>query len=223
MSAAYVIGAYDPYHAPAISNDDRDPLIEAIEGHGVRVTADKDEEIYGQGETAQNVYLLIAGHVRTVRYLADGRRQVGGFHRPGDVFGLETGADHRFSAEALTDCTIVVLKRSALRDQVERDPLIERRLWALTLRELEHAQDHLLLLGRKTACEKVATFLLDNAGAGDDIDLAMGRQDIADYLGLTIETVSRMLTQLQCSRLIAFPQLRHARITNRQGLVDLSA
>jgi CRP/FNR family nitrogen fixation transcriptional regulator len=222
MSTARALSAYDPYHAPVVSNDDRDPLVEAIERHGVHAAAGKDEEIYGQGEAADAVYLLLSGHVRTVRFMADGRRQVGAFHGPGEVFGLETGAEHRYAAEALCDCRLVVLKRSLLRTLVAGDAAVEWRLWTLTLRALDQAQDQLLLLGRKTACEKVATFLLDRAAAADEVELPMGRQDIADHLGLTIETVSRMLTQLQCSRMIAFPHLRRVRITNRDGLEDLS-
>jgi CRP/FNR family nitrogen fixation transcriptional regulator len=223
MSAAYTIA--DELHTgrPANSNEaGGDPLFEVIDAMGVRMSFGKDEEIYGQGEEADLVYRVVRGHVRTVRCMADGRRQVGGFHSAGDVFGIENGAEHRFSAEALGDCVVMVLRRSVLRSQAAADPRIERGLWALTVHELELAQEHMLLLGRKTACEKVASFLLDVAGDDDCIELPMGRQDIADYLGLTIETVSRMLTQLQCSGLIAFPQTRRLKVRNRQGLADLS-
>ena len=106
---------------------------------------------------------------------------------------------------------------------MERNPNLERRLWAVTVRELEHAQDHMLLLSRMTACERVASFLLESSGrvGADRFDLAMGRQDMADYLGLTIETVSRMLTQLQRSNLIEVCSLRTVHIRARQTLAEL--
>jgi CRP/FNR family nitrogen fixation transcriptional regulator len=224
MSAAYAISDNSPAGVPAANFNGAggDALLDVIEAMGVRMSFGKDEEIYGQGEEADLVYRIVRGHVRTVRCMADGRRQVGGFHGVGDVFGVEAGAEHRFSAEALDDCVLMVLRRSVLRSQAAADPRIERRLWALTVHELEMAQEHMLLLGRKTACEKVASFLLVMAADEDCIELAMGRQDMADYLGLTIETVSRMLTQLQCSGFIAFPQTRRLKVRDRRGLADLS-
>ena len=223
MSAAYRVAEEHSAGFPANANEaGGDPLYEVIDAMGVRMTFEKDDEIYGQGEDADLVYRIVRGHVRTVRCMADGRRHVGAFYAAGEVFGLETGLEHRFSAEALGDCVVMVLRRSVLRSQALADSRIERRLWALTAHELELAQDHMLLLGRKTACEKVASFLVDIAGGRDCIELPMGRQDMADYLGLTIETVSRMLTQLQCSGLIAFPHTRHLKIRDRQALAELS-
>jgi CRP/FNR family nitrogen fixation transcriptional regulator len=201
-----------------------DPLADAIDQMGVRMVFAKDEEIYGQGEDADLIYRVVTGCVRTTRFLADGRRHIGGFYYPGDIFGMEPGPEHRFSAEGLSDCAIVVLKRSALRHLMERDHDMERRLWALTVHELAHAQELMLLLGRKTACEKVASFILDMAdrAQSERFELPMGRQDMADYLGLTIETVSRMLTQLQQSRVIEISGCRTLRIVNRTALEDLS-
>lgn len=201
-----------------------DPLVEAIDVMGLRMSFAKDEEIYGQGEEADLIYRVVRGSVRTVRFMADGRRQIGGFHHAGEIFGFECGPEHRFCAEALGEATVMVLKRSALRGLTERDPGLERSLWTLTVEQLGHAQDHMLLLARKTACEKVSSFLLEIADlAGrDEVDLPMGRQDMADYLGLTIETVSRMLTQLQNSNLIEIAHSRTLKIRNRRGLVDLS-
>ncbi|MBI5939442.1 MAG: helix-turn-helix domain-containing protein [Caulobacterales bacterium] len=197
--------------------------IDAIERLGVRETFAKDEEIYGQAEPVQRVYRVIHGAVRTTRLLSDGRRQVGEFYFPGDVFGLETGPDHRYSAEALCDCEVLSMKRSAVREDVAAADL-QRMIWDATIRELDRTQEHVLMLGRKTACERVASFLLDivgrNGGAGD---LPMSRQDMADYLGLTIETVSRMLSQLQSSAVVEFDALRHFRIRNPQAIARLAA
>jgi CRP/FNR family transcriptional regulator, nitrogen fixation regulation protein len=197
----------------------------AWDGLGVRMPFAADEEIYAQEEEADLVYQVITGAVRTTRLHSDGRRQIGDFYFPGDLFGVETGAEHRFSAEALGDCEILVLKRSAIHQNGSAGGRLERQLWAATGRELERTQEHLLLLGRKTAAERVAAFLLDVARRfqGDFTSLPMGRQDMADYLGLTIETVSRMLTQLQGDGLVEFNGCRRFRIRNSAALSRLAA
>lgn len=191
---------------------------------GVTMRFAKDEEIFFQDDDADLIYLLQSGSARTTRLLADGRRQIGGFYYPGDLIGFETGEVHRFSAEALTDCTVLVLKRRALRD-FTGDEELERAIWDVTLAELERMQDHLLVLGRKTACERVASFLMGVAerAPSEQHDLPMGRQDMADYLGLTIETVSRMLTQLQATAVVSFESARQFRITSPQALERLAA
>jgi CRP/FNR family transcriptional regulator, nitrogen fixation regulation protein len=199
-------------------------LGEAMDRLGVRMTFAKDEEVYAQEEDADLIYRVVSGVVRTTRLLSDGRRQVGDFYEAGELFGLEVGAQHRYSAEALCDCTIQVVKRSALRAQAAEGEL-DRAIWEGTCRDLERAQDHVLLLGRKTAAEKVASFLMELAQRGDDeaVDLPMGRQDIADYLGLTIETVSRMLTQLQSSKVVEFASCRQFRVRKWEVLERLAA
>ena len=201
-----------------------DSAVDLIGPIGVRLRFEAGEEIYAQEEEADLVYRVVSGAVRTMRLLSDGRRQIGDFYYPGDLFGLETGSQHRFSAEALGDADILVVKRSALRSYGDDGGQLERMIWTATAKELERTQEHLLLLGRKTACEKVASFLLNiaNRFEGEFKTLPMGRQDMADYLGLTIETVSRMLTQLQSSHLIEIAHSRTLKIKNRRGLVDLS-
>ena len=199
-------------------------LAEVMDRLGVRMTFAKDEEVYAQEEDADLIYRVVSGVVRTTRLLSDGRRQVGDFYQAGELFGLEVGVQHRYSAEALCDCTIQVVKRSSLRAQADEGEL-DRAIWEATCRDLERAQDHVLLLGRKTAAEKVATFLMDLAqrGEAEAIDLPMGRQDIADYLGLTIETVSRMLTQLQSSKVVEFASCRQFRVRKWEVLERLAA
>ena len=195
----------------------------AIERLGARESFAKDGEIYGQSQPVERVYRVLSGAVRTTRLLSDGRRQVGEFYLPGDVFGLETGPDHRYSAEALSDCMIISVKRSALRGDVAETEL-QRMIWDATVLELDRTQEHVLMLGRKTACERVASFLLDIVGrTGCGGDLPMSRQDMADYLGLTIETVSRMLSQLQSSAVVEFDALRHFSIRNPQAIARLAA
>lgn len=190
---------------------------------GARMAFAKDEEIYGQDEDADLIYRVVSGAVRTSRVMSDGRRQIGDFYYADEMFGVEAGDRHRFSAEALSDCVILVLKASALR-AAAGDDAYERLIRSATRQELDRTQEHLLLLGRKTACERVASFLmgLANHGRSDAINLPMGRQDMADYLGLTIETVSRMLTQLQGALVVEFAGAREFRVSNRLALARLA-
>ena len=188
----------------------------------ISMTFAKDEEIYGQDEDADLIYRVLEGAVRTTRVMADGRRQIGDFYLAGDIFGLETGPAHRFAAEAVRDSVILVIKASALKTPGED---MQRLGWEATRRELERAQEHVLLLGRKTACERVASFLKglsDKSGDAPVVDLPMGRQDMADYLGLTIETVSRMLSQLQSGRIVSFCATRQFRVVNPESLARLA-
>src|SRR4051812_29185623 len=162
----------------------------------------RNSEIYGENEPADYLYKVVSGTVRTYKVLVDGRRQIGGFHLPGDMFGFESGDEHTFSAEAITDCKILVIKRSSVIALAARDNDVAQQMWALTARELQRVQDHIMVL-IKSAQERVVGFLLemaDRAAGGGAGELPMSRQDIADYLGLTIETVSRMLTQLKRPR-----------------------
>jgi CRP/FNR family nitrogen fixation transcriptional regulator len=193
-------------------------------GLGVRMQFAADEEIYAQEEDADLFYQVVRGSVRTIRLLSDGRRQVGDFYYAGDLFGFEGGAVHKLSAEAIASCEILVVRRSALRQFGADDGSFERQFWAATSKELSRTQEHLLLLGRKTAAEKVAAFLLDLAARlpGETTDFPMGRQDVADYLGLTIETVSRMLTQIQGDGLVRFEGCRRFNILNRAALTVLA-
>ena len=190
---------------------------------GVRMNFASGEEIYAQDEEADMIYRVIRGTVRTSRLLSDGRRQIGDFYYPGDLVGLEAGPVHRFSAEALGPCEILVIRKSALKLYGEEGVKVERLIWSETARALERTQEHLMLLGRKSACEKVASFLLDMAKRfrGDVAELPMGRQDMADYLGLTIETVSRMVTQLQADGLVRFFGCRRFEVRNHSGLAQL--
>ena len=166
-----------------------------------------------------------AAQCGTSKILNDGRRQIGEFYLPGDVFGLEVGNDHAFSAEAITEARVIVIKRSAVEALAARDSDVARQLWATTGRELHRMQEHILLL-IKSAQERVAGFLLEMSErnkATNEIELPMSRQDIADYLGLTIETVSRTLTILEESAAIAMPSSRHIVLRNRTALRRLNA
>jgi CRP/FNR family nitrogen fixation transcriptional regulator len=187
---------------------------------GVAKTFAHDAEIFAQGDGCDFVFKVVSGAVRAFRLLADGRRQIIDFYLPGDVFGVEFNAERLAGAEALSDSVIVVARRSALGTDGENGA----RLWRHAIDELRRSQDHVLTLGRRSAAERVASFLIDLAGrlgASDDLELPMSRQDIADYLGLTIETVSRTLTQLQSHRLIDLHSCRKVRLSDRPALEDL--
>jgi len=185
----------------------------------------KEEEIYGEDESAEYVYQVIRGAVRSYKLLSDGRRQIGAFHLPGDVFGLESGSSHRLATEAIIDTTLRLVKRSSLERSAQSDVRVARDLWSITAGELRHAENHMLLLGRKTAMERVATFLLEMdrrlASAGM-IALPMCRRDIGDYLGLTLETVSRSLSELQNKGVLGLSGARQIMLRDRTRLAVLN-
>lgn len=182
---------------------------------GVRMHYGRDEEIFGEGEPSRHVYRVVSGAVRTYRVLADGRRQIVEFHTAGDVFGLDGEERHMLSAEAVGEATLQVMRRESFLNEQGTDAALQA-----LLKTFQRAQAHMLLLGRHTACERVASFLLDfrRRTASDAFDLPMSRQDIADYLGLTIETVSRTFTQLQGARQIDLVSCRHVTLRNAQAL-----
>ena len=199
-------------------------LTDALDMMGAPISFVRNAEIYGENEPAQYLYKLVSGTIRTSKILNDGRRQIGEFYMPGDIFGLEMGNDHSFSAEAITDAKVIVVKRSAVEALATRDNDVARQLWATTGRELQRMQEHILLL-IKTAQERVAGFLLDMAArlkSTTEVELPMSRQDIADYLGLTIETVSRTLTMLENSAAIALPSSRRIVLRNPAALRRLN-
>lgn len=194
-----------------------------IELMGARMRFARNAEIYGEDEPADYIYKVVSGAIRTCKVTADGRRQIGSFYLPGDIFGLETGEAHVFSAEAISDSTVLVVKRKPLMALAERDSEVARQLWASTAAELNRAQGRLLLL-IKSAHERVAGFLLEMAARSsnrDRVDLPMTRQDIGEYLGLTIETVSRTLTSMQETALIELAASRRVVLRNRAGLEQL--
>lgn len=171
-------------------------------------------EIYAQGEKAGNLYQVEFGCVRIYRMLADGRRQISAFHLSGEIFGFEAHPSHHFFAEAIGTVGVRVLMPAQGLD-------ISRLLLPLALQGLVRAQEHLLVLGRQNAIERVAAFLLDMAerqGNPDRIELPMSRTDIADYLGLTIETVSRVFSKLKENGVIRLISLRSVEIRKWQVL-----
>ena len=217
--------AYAPRVAPAANNGATAHGFEAsLELMGMKLTYGRNEEIYGQDEPAQYVYKVLKGSVRTHKILDDGRRQIGAFYLPGDIFGLESGAKHRFAAEAIADTVVLAIKRSTLASLAQTDAIVARELWQMTARALDHVHDQMILLGRSSAQERVASFLIEMANRSvnqAEFDLPMSRQDIADYLGLTIETVSRTFSSMERSALIELPSSRKVRLKNRTALCNM--
>ena len=150
---------------------------------------------------------MIEGAARSYKLLSDGRRQINAFHLVGDIFGLENDGTHRFTAEAIVETIVRLVKRVSLTHVAEQDATVARDLLNMTASNLRHAEDHMLLLGRKTSLERVAAFLLEmdrRLTAAGVMALPMCRRDIADYLGLTLETVSRALSVLHEKRVLGF-------------------
>jgi CRP/FNR family transcriptional regulator, nitrogen fixation regulation protein len=185
-----------------------------------------DSEIYAEGDDANCFFKVVSGVVRTCKFLSDGRRQIDAFYVSGDVFGFETGAEHRLSAEAVSDCVLTPYRRRGFEMLAGRDDRVAGQLFSYAMRCLERAQEHSLLLGRRSAAQKLANFLLemaDRRSGGKVVDLAMTRQDIADYLGLTIETVSRTLSQFERDGVISLPSARRVCLENQGALRQLNS
>ncbi|MCO5160137.1 MAG: helix-turn-helix domain-containing protein [Mesorhizobium sp.] len=176
-------------------------------------------EIYAQGERCSGLYKIEFGAVRVYRLLSDGRRQISAFHLAGETFGFEADNVHHFFAEAICATGLHVVQASPANN-------LSSELFPLALKSLVRAQEHLLVLGRQNAIERIAAFLADMAerqGGLKQVDLPMSRADIGDYLGLTIETVSRVFSKLKQKGVIRLPSLRCVEIAKWQVLQDLAA
>jgi len=210
---------------PYLEAGAQDPLQNTIEATGETVSFDPNEEIYAEEDLSLYLYKVRKGTVRLCRLLEDGRRQISAFLVPGDMFGLELGDCHSFSAEAVEACEISMFDRRGVQALAQINNSVAMRLWELTAQSGRRLQEHILLLGRMTAKAKVATFLLslaDRIGV-TELRLAMARHDIGDHLGLTLETVSRTLTQLENEGFIRMRGARAIDIMNSSALKRLAA
>jgi len=185
-----------------------------------------DAYIFGEGQPAEYVYQVVSGAVRSYRLLDDGRRQIGAFQLAGDIFGLEVGPCHRLTAEATVRTRVRMVRRRAIEAAARRDAGLAYKLWAITSAELRHAEDHMVLLGRKTAAQRVASFLLEmdrRLSRFGEVALPVSRRDIADYLGLTLETVSRLVSEFHEKGLLTFFGPRRFRLRDRARLAAMDA
>jgi CRP/FNR family nitrogen fixation transcriptional regulator len=203
---------------PATRTKQRGVLARRMLGVGMKFGA--DNEICGEGEPVEYVYEVGSGAVRTVKVLADGRRKISGFYFPGDIFGLEEGNHHALSAEAVGSATVRFIKRRTLVELAADDRNLAEELLAMAMRDVARAHRHALML-IMTAQERVNSFLvemMERIATGDLVQLPMSRQDIADYLGLTIETVSRTMTGLAGTSTIRLSSSRTVVLRNRSAL-----
>jgi CRP/FNR family transcriptional regulator, nitrogen fixation regulation protein len=215
-------GAIQVFGRPA----SRDAL-DLLDQFGTTVAVQHEHEIHGQGAAATSCYRVISGCVRVVRLMEDGRRQVGEFLMAGDVFGFDALDTHDFAAEAVSDAVLRRYPRRMVDALAETNVGLARRLRDLTSVSLRNAHTRLLLLGRKTASERIATFLLEMAerlpqATVGVLDLPMSRSDVADHLGLTIETVCRILAHLRRDGTIAIERGR-IEVRNAIGLQQMAS
>ena len=188
------------------------------------------QTLFHEGDPATRVFTVTRGTLKLYKLLPDGRRQVTGFMHPGDFLGMSVDDEHAFSAEALEDTTLCWFPRNRFDDFVEEHAPMERELYRMAAHELAAAQQQMVLLGRKTATERLASFLILLARRAAKIPgrepnlvkLPMSRSDIADYLGLTKETVSRVLSALRRDRLIRLRAVEEIEIVDAEGLEQLA-
>ena len=187
------------------------------------------EPLFDEAEPAKHVFNVTAGAIKIYKLLPDGRRQMTGFLFPGDFLGLANEETYAYSAEAVTFSTLCRFPRHRLEPLLERYPKMEHRLLGMASHELAVAQEQMLLLGRKTAREKVASFLLmlsrravQRGQKGNPISVPMSRNDIGDYLGLTTETVSRTFTQLKQGGAIILLGSGKVELADRKALKEMA-
>ena len=200
-----------------------DNSLSALDSLGTVCRFGRNETIFGEGDELQCSYKIVSGAVRLSRITEDGRRQIVEFRGPGDFIGFEWVGECALSAEAVRDVTAVRYVRTRVDRMLEQRADVRDSVMTLIRQELRAAHEHLITLGCQTAKERVATFLLQlarRAGAkdGDMIEIELGRQDMADYLGLTLETISRTLSEFKRTGAIGLPQRRQIVIKSKAKL-----
>ena len=214
-----------PQTGSAVAQSGQLDALLALEQIGARRRFARDDEIYAEGDSADCWFKVIAGTVRVCKLMADGRRQIAEFFFSGECFGLDDHSERLFSAEAVGDVIVMRFPRAATQRLIGETPDLARQMCNMTLRSLAHAQTRMLLLGRMNASERVASFLLELAERRDsqrNLDMPMSRNDIADYLGLTIETVCRTLSLFKHDGMIAIPSPHRIEFHDRDALEAVS-
>jgi CRP/FNR family transcriptional regulator len=183
------------------------------------------ETIFSEGDEADGVYEVVSGMLQLYKLLPDGRRQITGFLGAGQILGLAPEGHHVYTAEAITNVTLCRYTRAGFDRLIDEVPGLARRLLYVASHELRAAQDQMLLLGRKGATEKVASFLLlmaEQQDCDDEVFVPMARNEIADYLGLTTETVSRTFTKLKLEGVIGLPTPNQVEIRDSERLEEFA-
>jgi CRP/FNR family transcriptional regulator len=206
----------------AIGDDD----LQRLSDSAVRRTIEKGKVFIEEGMPASDFFNVTSGTAKLFKTLPDGRQQITGFAGVGHFLGLAVSDTYAFSAQAIGNVDICRFSRPKLRVLLDDFPALEQRLLETACNELVAAQEQMLLLGRKTARERVASFLMTRLREGrsvgmftESVDLPMTRAEIADYLGLTIETISRTLSKFRAENKIATPH-RDAVIILESGWLD---
>jgi CRP/FNR family nitrogen fixation transcriptional regulator len=190
---------------------------------GTELAFAKNGQFYCEGEPSTYLYKIVTGVARSYRMTAEGRRHIVAFYVPGDLFGFETGNTHTLCAEAVTDARVRVMKRASVLNRAAEDFDVAEQLWLSASGEIRRNQEHILHFGR-SARARVASFLLEmvrRTPGGDAVALSISRQDIADYLDLRIETVSRAATRLARLGAIAISGSRKITVRNPAVLTQL--
>ncbi len=215
------------HHSVCDSIDDGD--LSRLAAAAVTRTVERGQVFIEEGDPADDFYNITQGSAKLFKLLPDGRQQITGFAGIGHFLGLAVSKSYAFSAEAIEPVRLCRFSRPKLRALMHDFPAMERRLLETACNELAAAQEQMLLLGRKSARERVATFLLarmeGSVPCGDALDhirLPMNRSEIADYLGLTIETVSRTLSQFRVAKRIAIPSISEIVLLDRPWLEELA-
>jgi CRP/FNR family transcriptional regulator len=214
------------FSACAPLNDDEQCRLAALM---TTVTIEPHQPIFSEADAADHVFTVTGGAVKIYKLLPDGRRQITGFLFPGDFLGLTHNALYAYSAEAMIGTRLCRFPRRRLEALLEEMPKLEQRLLGLASHELAAAQDQMMLLGRKSAKERVVSFLLmlsngavRRGQSGNPVAVPMTRNDIADFLGLTVETVSRTVTQLKTQRLIELLDEKQVRLNRLDALREIA-
>ena len=213
-----------------VGNPDAVTLVEFLHRaqlFGVRQNLPRNHTIFSEGDSTDQVYELVSGTVRLAKHTPGGRRHILDFVIPGEVFGLLEHSEHTVTAEAVTDVVLVSYSRSRLDKLAAGDPMLRRRILSAVSDDLLTAQQQLLILGCQDAREKMASFFLRLSGRaglknGTRLALPMGRQDIADHLGLTIETVCRTIRAFHRAGIATVPNVNEIVLTNLPALRALA-
>lgn len=210
-------------HAPADPAAVTDSLA-ALDGIGAVVTLRRDEPLFRPGDRAEFYFKVLKGAVRSCRVLSDGRRHIGEFFLVGDFIGLDAAESYAFSAEAIVETTLIRYSRRKVEALAAEEPRISQSLVEIMRAGLVAARERMLLLGHMTAMERIASFLLDLSERRNDgrISLPMTRTDIGDYLGLTMETVSRAFSQLKSDGIITQHGMHELAIAQPAALIELT-
>ena len=220
QSATNAIAASALAGTAAIPADDG---LKALAQIGTKVRIARNETIFNEGDEAAFTYKVVSGAVRLCKHTSNGRRQIADFLLAGDFFGFLQFGQYSFTAEAVSDVVVICYPQRQVEQLSATTPSLGRKILVLLSQRLLGMQDHLVMLGRQAATQKVASFLLllaerSEAEDGEAFEVPMSRQDIADYLGLTVETVCRSLSELKRSKLIRIPNVHQIAIDDSEGL-----